>query len=215
MEITYFGHSSFRLRGKTATVVTDPYGEAAGKFPKEVEADIATVSHGHDDHNATKLLSSSFIVDGAGEYEVKGVSVIGVHTWHDDKNGIERGANTIYVIEMDGLRIAHLGDLGHKLNEDQLEEMGPIDVAMVPVGGVYTIDPKRAVEVVRQVDPWVVVPMHYQQAGLDPQTFGKLVGVEEFLKEMGKSGIEPTAKLVISTDRLPSELQVVVLERRV
>lgn len=214
MEITYLGHSSFRLKGKAATVVTDPYDEKCGKFPKDVTVDIVTVSHDHFDHNATKLLNSSFIVKGPGEYEVKGVSVVGVHTWHDEKNGTERGANTVYVIEIDGLRVAHLGDLGHKLSQEQLDEMGPIDVVLVPVGGVYTVDAKTAAEVVRQVDPWVVVPMHYRQEGLDKATFGGLLGVGEFLKEMGKSEVQPVAKYIISADKLPSEMQVVVLERK-
>jgi len=208
VEITYFGHSSFRLKGKAATVVTDPYDGKLGKFPRDVSADIVTVSHDHFDHNATKLVSPSFIVAGPGEYEVKGVSIIGVHTWHDEKSGTERGANTVYVIELDGLRMVHLGDLGHKLSQEQVDEIGPIDVVMVPVGGVYTIDSKIAAEVVRQVDPWVAIPMHYKQ--LNPG----LAGVESFLKEMGKSEVVPIPKYVISADRLPIELQVVVLERK-
>ncbi|OGC91878.1 hypothetical protein A2876_03960 [Candidatus Amesbacteria bacterium RIFCSPHIGHO2_01_FULL_48_32b] len=214
MEVTYLGHSSFRIKGKTAVIVTDPYDENCGKFPKDVSADIVTVSHDHSDHNNIKSLSSSFIVHGPGEYEVKGVSIIGVHTWHDEKLGAERGANTVYVIEIDGMRVAHLGDLGHKLSQEQIDEMGPVDVVMVPVGGVYTIDAATAGNVVKQVDPWMVIPMHYQQAGLDSAAFGKLTGVGEFLKEMGKTDVQAIPKLVISVDRLPTEQQVVVLERR-
>ncbi|MBI2587637.1 MBL fold metallo-hydrolase [Candidatus Amesbacteria bacterium] len=207
MEITYLGHASFRLKGKTATVVTDPYDEKLAKFPRDVAADIVTVSHDHFDHNAVKSVQGlAFSVQGPGEYEVKGVSIIGVHTWHDDKNGAERGENTVYIMEMDGLRLAHLGDLGHKLSQEQLDEMGPIDVVLVPVGGVYTIDAKMAAEVVKQVDPGVAIPMHYKQ--LNPE----LGGVEDFLKEMGKPGVQPVPKYVISADRLPTELQVVVLE---
>lgn len=209
MEITYLGHSSFRLKGKTATVVTDPYDEKLAKFPRDVSADIVTVSHDHFDHNSLKNVQGSmFNVQGPGEYEVRGVSIIGVHTWHDEKNGAERGANTVYVIEIEGLRVAHLGDLGHKLTQEQLDEMGSIDVVTVPVGGVYTIDAKAAVEVVRQVDPWVAIPMHYKQ--LNPE----LAGVEDFLKEMGKPEVVPVPKYVISADHLPTELQVIVLERK-
>ena len=214
VEITYLGHSSFKIKGKTAVVVTDPFDEKCGKFPRDLTADIVTVSHDHFDHNATKLLSSSFFVRGPGEYEVGGVSVVGVHSWHDDKSGAERGPNTIYVIEIEGLRLVHLGDLGHKLDQEQLDEMGPIDVVMVPVGGEYTIDAKTAAEVTRQVDPWVVIPMHYQQEGLDKSAFGQLAGGGGFLAEMGKSEIQPVAKYVITADKLPSELQVVVLERK-
>jgi len=209
MEITYLGHSSFRLKGKTATVVTDPYDDKLGMFPRDISADIVTVSHDHFDHNAVdKIQDPGFKIQGPGEYEVKGVSIIGMHTWHDDKNGAERGANTVYVIEIDGLRVAHLGDLGHKLTQEQLDEMGPIDVVLVPVGGVYTIDPATAGAVVRQVDPWAAIPMHYKQ--LNPE----LAGVEDFLKEMGKPDVVPVPKFVISSDRLPTELQVVVLERK-
>lgn len=208
MEISYLGHASFRLKGKNVTVVTDPYGEKLGKFPDEARADIVTVSHDHFDHNNTRLLSSAFIVNGPGEYEIKGVAITGVATWHDDKSGAERGPNTVYVMDIDGVKLAHLGDLGHKLTEKQLEEMGSIDVVLVPVGGVYTIDAATAGEVVKQVDPWVVIPMHYKQL------LAELAGVEEFLQEMGKPGAVPAPKYVISADRLPTELQVVVLERK-
>ena len=134
--------------------------------------------------------------------------MIGVHTWHDDKNGAERGANTVYVIEIDGMRVAHLGDLGHKLSQEQLDDIGPIDAAMIPVGGKYTIDAKIAAEVVKQLDPWVVIPMHYKQLNQE------LADVNEFLKEMGKPDVQPVPKFVISADHLPTEMQVVVLERK-
>ncbi len=214
MEVTYLGHSSFKLKGKTATVVTDPYNEKCGKFPKDTLADIVTVSHQHADHNQVKLVSGNpFVIEGAGEYEVKGVSVVGIQSWHDDKGGADRGPNVIYVIEIDGLRLCHLGDLGHKLTEEQLEEIGSIDIAVIPVGGDYTIDAKMAVEVAKQLDPWIIIPMHYQQAGLDAAMFAKLTGVETFLKEMGKD-VAPVPKLIMSHDKLPEESQVVVLERK-
>ena len=212
MEIIYLGHSAFKLKGKQKNVVTDPYDEKVGKFPKDIEADIVTVSHNHFDHNAvTKVKGDPFVINGPGEYEVGGVSVVGVATFHDDQNGALRGKNTVYVIEIDGLRIAHLGDLGHKLSDDNLEEMGAIDVVLIPVGGYYTIDAKVAKEVVGQIDPWVVVPMHYHTEGMGVD---EIVGVEEFLKEMGKTGITAIPKLVISADKLPEEMQVVVLEKK-
>lgn len=215
MEITYLGHSSFKLKGKVATVVTDPYDEKVGKYPKDTQADIVTVSHDHSDHNQTsKLLGTPFVIAGPGEYEVKGVSVIGVHTFHDDQSGAARGINTVYVIEMDELRLVHLGDLGHKLTEENLAEIGSVDIVFIPVGGEYTIDAKIAAEVVKQVDPWIAVPMHYQQEGLEAGTFGKLVGVDAFLKEMAKEGVVPAPKLTMSVDKLPTELQIVVLERK-
>ena len=215
VEIQYLGHSAFRIKGKSCVVVTDPYGAQAGKLPAGVTANIVTVSHDHFDHNEVKSVAGSpFVVNGPGEYEVGGVSIVGIPTWHDDQEGAQRGENTAYVIEMDGLRLVHLGDLGHKLAQDQLEQMGAIDVVMIPVGGVYTLDAKEAAGVVKQVDPWVVIPMHYQQAGLDAGSFGQLSGGDVFLKEMGKSEVQPVPKLVVSADRLPGELQVVVLERK-
>lgn len=208
MEITFFGHACFRLKGKSGVLVVDPFAENMGKLPKDVSADIVAVTHQHPDHNYIKPFAGAFVVDGPGEYEVKGISVVGVASFHDDKGGAERGNNTIYVFEIDSLRLAHLGDLGHKLTQEQLAEMGPVDVVMVPVGGKYTIDPKTASEVVKQIDPWIVIPMHYKQINPD------LAGVEDFLKEMGKPDIQPVPKLIVAADRLPTELQVVVLERK-
>lgn len=206
------GHSAFKIKGKQKTVVTDPYADSVGKFPRDVEADIVTVSHSHEDHNAIeKLKTKSFIIDGPGEYEVGGVSVVGVQVFHDAVLGEERGINTIFVIEIDGLRIVHLGDLGHKLTEENLEEIGAVDVVLVPVGGKYTIDAKGAKEVISQVDPWVAIPMHYQMADFGLK---EIAGVDEFLKEMGKAEVAAIPKLVISTDKLPTELEVVVLEKK-
>ncbi len=215
MEASYLGHSSFKFKTKLGVVVTDPYDEKCGKFPKDTEADIVTLSHQHPDHNQQQLVKGTpFVVDGPGEYEIKGISIIGVPTWHDDKQGAERGANTVFVFEIEGMRVAHLGDLGHKLSQDQLSEMGSIDIVLVPVGGLYTIDAKQAAEVVRQIDPWIVIPMHYQQPGLDEKVFSGLTDVKTFLKEMGKDDIDPVAKLNISADKLPTELQIVVMERK-
>ncbi len=212
MDIVYLGHASFRLKGKLGAVAMDPYGGDFGKYPKDIQADILTVSHGHPDHNDIKNVEAGFLIDGPGEYEVKGISIVGVASFHDDQNGAERGTNTIYVVEMDGLRVAHLGDLGHKLTQAQLDEMGNVDILLIPVGGVYTIDAKTAVEVVKQIDPWVVIPMHYHQAGIVlPAT---LAGVEDFLKEIGKTEIVPVAKYSISADKLPTELTVVVMEKK-
>ncbi|MDO8487951.1 MAG: MBL fold metallo-hydrolase [bacterium] len=214
MEFSYLGHSAFKLKGKTATLVTDPYDAKVGKFPKDTTADIVTVSHDHFDHNQVKLISGSpFVIDSAGEYEVKGVSVVGVGSWHDNSGGSERGANVLYVIEMDGLRICHAGDLGHKLTDPQLEALGSLDIVLLPVGGTFTLDAKQAAEVVQQLDPWIVIPMHHQQPGLDSAAFGKLAEVDVFLKELGKT-VTPVPKLVMSRDKLPTELQVVVLERK-
>lgn len=215
MEVTYLGHSSFKIKGKNSTVVTDPYDVKVSRFPKDVEADVVVVSHEHYDHNAVGQVGGKpFVINGPGEYEVGGVSVIGVQAWHDDKFGAERGDNTVYVIELDGMRLAYLGDLGHKFSQEQLDDIGSIDVVFVPVGGTFTIDAKVAAEVVKQVDPWVVVPMHYASLTIDPSLNEKLAPVSEFLKEMGKPEVVAVPKLVISADRMPTEMQVVVLDRK-
>lgn len=214
MEITHLGHSSFRIRGKQVTLVTDPFDtEMLGiKFPK-VTADVVTVSHNHQDHNFTKVVEGEFIViSGPGEYEVKGAKITGVAAYHDGSQGADRGKNTVYRIQIDGISIVHLGDLGHKLDDSQIEQLAGANILMVPVGGFYTIDAQVAVEVTSQIDPDIIIPMHYNIAVLDQAAFGKLTGVDVFLKQMGKEGITPQAKLTITKDKLPAEPLVVVLE---
>lgn len=186
MDITYLGHSSFKLRGKTASVITDPFDPkfVGLKYPSG-EADIVTVSHNHDDHNQSQLIKNvRMTVEGPGEYEISGISIVGIPSFHDTKKGEERGENTIYVFEIDGLRIAHLGDLGCDLTDEQVTALGAIDVLMIPVGGEYTIGPKEAVKVVGEIDPYFVIPMHYKVDGLSSE-LSKLEPVETFLKESG------------------------------
>src|SRR5579859_8137184 len=169
MDITYLGHACFKLKGKDTTVITDPYDSAmlGIKFEK-ADADIVTISHHHPDHdNISNVTNIKKIVDGPGEYEVAGVSIIGIQTFHDDNKGADRGKNTIYVIEMDGFRLLHLGDLGHKLDEGQLKEIGTIDILFVPVDPTYNLNPKLAVEVVRQIGPSITIPMHFKNEELD------------------------------------------------
>lgn len=189
MDITYLGHSSFKIKTKTATIVTDPFDQQmVGIKYAQQEADIVTVSHDHNDHNAIdKVTGVKRVIAGPGEYEVMGVSIIGYKTFHDAKNGEERGKNTIYVYETEKLRICHLGDLGHPLTEDLINEIGDIDILMIPVGGDYTIDSKLAAETVSKIEPFFVVPMHYQQEGLKADAFSSLTGVDNFLKETGLS----------------------------
>ena len=213
MDIIYLGHSSFKLKGRTATVVCDPYDKYVGfKFPA-TEADIVTISHHHDDHDKAELVSGvKKVVDGPGEYEIMGVSILGFSAYHDDRKGEERGVNTIYVIEMDGLRLCHLGDLGHSLSEQQLEQIGTVDILFIPVGGVYTIDAKTAVEVASAIDPKIIIPMHYNLAGLDQAKFAGLSGVNDFVNQMGVKS-ETLPKLTYKPGDLPEEEQrVYILE---
>lgn len=215
MDITWLGHASFRIKGKGASVVTDPFdsGTVGLKFP-QVEADIVTISHNHKDHNSASVVGGGpRVVAGPGEYEVKGVCLFGIHTYHDREQGAQRGDNTVYTILMDGIHLCHLGDLGHKLSEEQLGEIGAVDILFVPVGGVYTIDPPTAAEVTGSIEPRVVIPMHYRTAGLAQATFSGLSPVEDFIKECG---VEPIKldRYAVTADKLPEERQVVVLERK-
>lgn len=187
MDISYLGHSSFRIKTRSASVVTDPFDpQMVGFKYSGVSADIVTISHDHGDHNAAGRVGDvKKVVFGPGEYEIMGVSILGYGTFHDAVKGAEKGKNTIYVYEADGLRVAHLGDLGHVLEEDLVNELGDIDVLMLPVGGGYTIGPKEAVELVSKVEPYFVLPMHYQTSGLKQENFKDLVTAEVFIKESG------------------------------
>lgn len=215
MDITYLGHSSFKIRGKSATIVTDPFEPSIVglKFPKHVGADIVTVSHDHADHNATSVVEGTpYIVNGPGEYEVKGVGIVGFSVFHDAEKGIKRGKNTIYRIEIDGVSIVHLGDLGHILDNGQVESLDGVDVLMVPVGGFYTITAEEAAQVVSEIEPAIVIPMHYGRPELDQKSFGNLTTLVGFLKGMGKEGMTPLPKLTLTKEKLPEEMQVILLQ---
>ncbi len=167
--------------------MTDPYdAQMIGlKFPP-VEADIVTVSHDHADHNQASLVKNvKRVVAGPGEYEIMGVSIIGIPSYHDSEKGAVRGKNIIYVYEIDGLRLAHLGDLGHTLTEETVEQIGDIDVLFVPVGGSeYNLSGKKAVEVVQAIEPYFVIPMHYKTEEAKSPALD-LAPVEDFLSEAG------------------------------
>lgn len=215
MDITYLGHSSFKLKGKQTSLVTDPYdADLVGlKFPK-TDADIVTLSHEHDDHNKHAVVENvKKIISGPGEYEIAGVSVIGIPSFHDAVKGEERGKNTIYVIEMDGFRICHLGDLGHPLSEAQVEDIGDIHILLIPVGGVYTIDSKVAANVSSDIEPKVIIPMHYLVPGLK-EGFAGLETYEPFVKALGLAH-EVLPKLSLRDPEFLSEEQkIVILEKR-
>jgi len=211
MDITFLGHSSFKLKGKTASVITDPYNSEVGlKFPKQ-QADIVTISHFHSDHNAADLVDGEhFLVSGPGEYEIKGIKIVGVNSFHDDKKGAERGKNIIFSFQIDGLRICHLGDLGQKeLGSEQIEEIGSVDILLVPVGGTYTIDASEAAKVAAALEPDIVIPMHY----LEPGLANKLDPADKFLKEMGVESPSIQTKISITKDKLPEEMAVILLQK--
>jgi len=213
MYITWLGQSCFKLQDKIGsdgvTLVTDPYSDDIGLKMPRFEADIVTVSHSHHDHNNIGALRGNpFIIDTAGEYETKGVFVEGVEAWHDAAEGKERGKNIIYRIEMEDISITHLGDLGHILDAKQLEKLEGTDILLIPVGGKYTINAAKAVEVISQIEPRIIIPMHYKVPGLKID----LDGVEKFIKELGLKPRQEE-KLKISKKDLPQEeMELVVLE---
>ncbi len=212
MIITWQGQSCFKIQDKLGidglTLTTDPFDKEIGLKVPNFEADIVTVSHDHHDHNnVSSLRGNAFIINTAGEYDYKNILIQGIDSYHDDKKGEERGKNIIFRIEMDDLSLCHLGDLGHSLSDEQLSKLSGIDILFVPVGGKYTLDAKKAVEVVSQIEPRIVIPMHYKIDGLkldvDP--------VDAFIKELG---IKPTyeEKLKIAKKDLPQEdMELVIL----
>lgn len=217
MDITYLGHSSFKLRSKDSVVVMDPFDKSVGLPLPSLSADLVTVSHEHGDHSNAKAVkgtarrSEPFIVDSPGEYEVQGSSVFGVSSFHDDKKGEERGKNILFVVHMDGVSVAHLGDLGHIPTEKQIEELDGVDVLLCPVGGVYSLDPKQAAEVVAMIQPSYVVPMHYKTESHDKKLFGEMHPVEDFLKEMGVTEPKIIDKFSPSLLNMPDETEVILL----
>lgn len=212
MDINWYGQAMFKIKGKMATLVIDPFDpDFTGlKFPKGIDAQVVLITHQHQDHNNAKAIDGSpLIVTGPGEYEKAGISISGVAAYHDDVLGAERGLNTIYHILIDGINIVHLGDLGHVLTEEQSSQIDIADILMIPVGSVYTIDAEAAAKVVAQFEPKIVIPMHYKIPGLKFE----LEGIESFLKEMGAENVEAVSKLSITKEKLPDETTVVVLSK--
>jgi L-ascorbate metabolism protein UlaG (beta-lactamase superfamily) len=210
MEITWYGRACFRLKGREATVITDPCPPSTGFVAGKHDVDLLTISHAHPDHAYTRSITAGLTLTRPGEYEYRDLLVIGVRAFHDGERGQQRGENMIFAVEIDGVHICHLGDLGHLLSEEQLAELGPIDVLLVPVGGETTITPAEAAEVVAQVSPKIAIPMHFAADGASAD----LLGPERFLHELAVSEPIRQPKAVVHASSLPDETQVVLLEAR-
>ncbi len=207
MEITWLGHACFRIKGSQAIIITDPFQPDLGSLGNQT-ADAVTISHWHPSHSYYQgIKGEPRLVRGPGEYEIAGVLMLGLNTFHDSVKGQTRGKNTVYLMEVDGVDICHLGDIGHILGDEAIEQMGNIDILMVPVGGVSTIGPPMAAEIIRKVEPKIVIPMHYRT----PASKKDLEPIENFLKEMGITQVEPRPKLSVTRSNLPLAMQVVVL----
>jgi L-ascorbate metabolism protein UlaG (beta-lactamase superfamily) len=217
MEIIWHGHSFFEIKSKEnknqVGIALDPFSEEIGLKVPKLEADILLISHDHYDHNNKGVISGNyFLIDTPGEYEIKGVFVKAIKSFHDKVLGKERGENLIFTIESEDLKICHLGDFGEKeLNEKQIEEIGGVDILMIPVGGIYTISAKEAIKILEQLEPKITIPMHYAL----PKLKIKLDPVEKFLKSLGIKNLTPEKKLLIKKEDLsPEEAKIVLLEPR-
>lgn len=195
-EIRWFGHSCFRIKGREGTVLTDPVGRNTGYALPKQTADIVTVSHDHPGHANLDAIKPEYqLVNGPGEYELHEVFITGIRTYHDENKGQERGYNTVYLIELEGLVICHLGDLGHPLSSEQAEAMAGADILMIPAGGGTVLDPIRSAELVGLLEPKIVIPMQYATANGD-KSLGEL---EPFCKQLGIEQPAPEEKLTLRT----------------
>ncbi len=216
MVIQWFGQACFEVRTKSGpnsevTIVFDPYDPKIGLRLPKLNADIVAVSHDHYDHNNVAAVTGEpFVIKGPGEYEVKQTFIYGIPSWHDSTLGTERGPNTIYLLESEGLSLVHLGDFGQpELTPEQLEHIEGADILFIPVGGTYTVNAKQAGAIVSQVEPRLIIPMHYQVPGL--KLSKPLDSVDRFIHELGLKP-ETTDKLKISLKDLPQEeMKLVVL----
>ena len=213
MGIIWYGHSCFRLKDRNTTIVTDPYDKTLGLVLPRTRADIVTVSNPAPHHSYVAGIKGDFhLVDQPGEYEIGGTFINGIRMISAKKNDkSERPENNVFVFYMDDLAICHLGDLTHVPTQSQVEEMGNIDVLMIPVAGKNALSATQAAEVISLIEPYVVIPMHYQVPGLNVV----LEPVSKFLKEMGAANIDPVNALKLTQSGLPEETQIVLLELRV
>ncbi|MFQ6050823.1 MAG: MBL fold metallo-hydrolase [Candidatus Hydrothermarchaeota archaeon] len=208
-EIEWLGHACFKITDREGIcIVTDPFSQKdVGYRTPEVEADIALVSHDHFDHNKVKVLKGKpSVIKGEGKKKAKNIEFKGIETFHDDSKGRMRGKNTVFVFEVDGVRFCHLGDLGHILDENQIRDIGEVDVLFIPVGGTFTINAREADKVIEQLTPKIIVPMHYKTEVVTLP----IEPLNKFLEN--KTEVERTKKLIVERETLPEVPKIVVLE---
>lgn len=216
MLIQWFGQSCFKVQTKPGpngevTVIFDPFDSSKlGLSLPKLTADVVAVTHDHHDHNNVAAVSGEyFLVKGAGEYEAKQTFIYGLPGWHDDSQGSERGTNVMYLLESEGLSVAHLGDIGQlQLTDDQLEYLEGVDILLIPVGGNYTVNGKQAQGLVNQIEPRIVIPMHYKLPGLKLD----LDSVDKFVKELGLVPQYEEKFRIVKKDLPQEETKLVVLK---
>ncbi len=217
MLIQYYGQSCFKITSKPGGRATDeivffldPFGKELGIRPPQGQADIVFVSHEHFDHNNIEALKGDpVIINTPGEYAVKGINVVGIDSFHDMEEGAKKGRSTIFILEVEDLKICHLGDLGSDLTGKQLEEIDGVDVLFIPVGGNYTIDGKKAAELIKKIEPALVVPMHYKVEG----STAEIEDLKRFCNEIGNCPNEKIAKLNIKKKDLEGKnMEIVILD---
>ncbi|MEW6685635.1 MAG: MBL fold metallo-hydrolase [Candidatus Edwardsbacteria bacterium] len=215
MKIKYLGHASFLITSKDGKkLVTDPYesgsyGGAIGYTPIKETVDAVTVSHNHEDHNCTKQLPGKpTVIKDTGSQTASGMSFAGIATYHDESKGSERGKNNIYIITIDGMKVCHLGDLGHRLSKDEVSKIGPIEILLIPVGGYFTIDAKAATDVMEALKAKITIPMHFKtkKVGFPIDPVDKFLEGKKNAKKVGGSEIE------VEKEKLPTAPEIWVLE---
>ena len=214
MDIVWYGLSCFRIREGNVTVVCDPFDKSVGGLMPKVRADIVTISHEKPGHGSLDRVSGEpHIIKGPGEYEIQNVFVMGMPSRHQRESASSAERNVAYFMDVAGITICHLGDMGEIPKKSQLDELkvGEIDILMVPIGGRETLDPTLAVEIVGMLEPKLLIPMHYRQNGLSAKWIQELEPVDTFIRELGVSMPEPETTLKISKSNLPEETQVVLL----
>ena len=215
MQIQYYGQSCFKITTKPGGRATedivlffDPFGKELGIRPPQGQADVVFVSHNHWDHNNIDAIKGEpVVINTPGEYAVKGINVVGVDSFHDNEEGALKGRSTIYILEAEELKICHLGDLGSDLSGKQLEEIDGVDILFIPVGGNKTIDGKKAAELVRKIEPAIVIPMHYKVPG----STAEIEDEKKFCSEMGNCPKEKVAKFNVKKKDLEEKKMEIVL----
>ncbi|MEO0142689.1 MAG: MBL fold metallo-hydrolase [candidate division WOR-3 bacterium] len=212
MKIKFLGHASFLITSETGVrIITDPYkpgcyGGGIKYDPITEEADIVTISHEHDDHNETKIKGNPVFVREAGKKELKGITITGTEVFHDKSKGSERGRDIIFNMQIDGMNLVHLGDLGHTLSKSEAETVGNVDILLIPVGGYFTIDARDAEDIINLLKPKVVIPMHFKTAKCD----FPIAPVEDFIKNKKVKRFD--GEVEIKRENLPAQSEIYVLK---